>query len=157
MRTADIICALFILGVGALVMYDSIRLHIGWGLEGPRAGFFPFLMSLGVIIGCLIVVANAIRRRGVAKLNKPFSPPGAIKPVLRVVLPAALMVFLTQYIGLYIAAGLYLAFYMRIIGKHRWSTVLLISILLPAGCYYVFDKLFLIPMPSGNLRAMLGY
>ena len=78
-------------------------------------------------------------------------------PVLRVVLPAALMVFLTQYIGLYVAAALYMAFYMRLIGKHRWRTVLLISILLPAGFYYVFDKLFLIPMPSGTLLAKLGF
>lgn len=157
MRTADIVCALIILGVGALVMYDSIRLHIGWGMEGPRAGFFPFLMSLGVIIGCLIVVANAVQRKGVAKSVKPFIAPGGIKPVLRVVLPAALMVFLTQYIGLYVAAGLYMAFYMRLIGKHRWSTVLMISIVLPAGFYYVFDKLFLIPMPRGNLQAILGF
>jgi len=157
MRKADIVCALIILGVGALIMYDSIRLHIGWGLEGPRAGFFPFLMSLGVVIGCLIVVSNAIRRKGVAKSTKPFIAPGALKPVLRVVLPAALMVFLTHYIGLYVAAALYMAFYMRLIGKHRWRTVLLISILLPAGFYYVFDKLFLIPMPSGTLLAKLGF
>jgi len=157
MRKADIVCALIILGVGALIMYDSIRLHIGWGLEGPRAGFFPFLMSLGVVIGCLIVISNAIRRKGVSKSTKPFIARGGIKPVLWVVLPASLMVFSIEYLGLYMAAGLYMAFYMRFIGKSRWRTVLTISILVPLASYYVFDKLFLIPMPSGTLIAKLGF
>ena len=38
------------------------------------------------------------------------------------------MVLFTEYIGLYLAAGIYLAVYMRWIGKHRWVTVLILSI-----------------------------
>jgi len=138
-------------------MYDSIRLGCGWGMSGPRAGFFPFIMSLLVIIGCLIVIAQAIARKGVSSSTKPFIPKGAIKPVLNVIVPAILMVILTEYIGLYIAACLYMAVYMKWIGRHRWSTVILLSIIVPLSTFILFDKLFLVPMPRGILGDMIGF
>ncbi len=157
MRRADIACGVIILCIGLLVMFDSIRLNIGWGMEGPRAGFYPFIMSLGVVVGSVIILVQAFQRKGVARSDRPFIPPEAIKPVLKCVVPAALMVFLTEYIGLYIAAGLYMAVYMRWIGKHRWRTVLILSITIPLASYFVFDKFFLIPMPEGSLTRMLPF
>lgn len=157
MRKADIIFASIILFIGIIIMYDSIRLGFGWGLSGPRSGFHPFIMSLIVIIGCLIVIAQAIARKGVSSSSKPFIPKGAIKPVLYVVVPAIIMVILTEYIGLYIAAGLYLAVYMRWIGRHRWGTVILLSIIVPLSTYFLFDKLFLVPMPRGILGDIFGF
>lgn len=157
MRKGDIIFASIILFIGIIIMYDSIRLGFGWGMSGPRAGFHPFIMSLIVIIGCLIVIAQAIARKGVSSSDKPFIPKGAIKPVLNVVVPAIIMVILTEYIGLYIAAVLYLAVYMRWIGRLRWSTVILLSIIVPLSTYILFDKLFLVPMPRGILGDIIGF
>jgi hypothetical protein len=152
MRTADIVCAMVILLVGLLIMVDSVRLEIGWGMEGPRAGFYPFVMSLGVVVGSLIVLAQAIRRKGVAASKEPFIRREAVGPVLRVVIPALGMVLLTHFVGLYVAAALYMGVYMRWIGGHRWATVLALSIGLPALSYVIFEKIFLIPMPAGSLR-----
>ena len=157
MRKADIACAVVILCVGLLVMFDSIRLDIGWGMEGPRAGFYPFIMGSGVVVGSVIILVQAFQRKGVSGSGQPFIPPEAIKPVLKCVVPAALMVFLTKYIGLYVAAGLYMAVYMRWIGRHRWRTVLVLSIAIPLASYFLFDKFFLIPMPDGSLTRMLPF
>ena len=157
MRKADIAVGVVILWIGLLVMFESIRLDIGWGMEGPRAGFYPFIMSLGVVAGSVIILAQAFQRKGVSGPGQPFIPPGAIKPVLQCVVPAALMVFLTEYIGLYVAAGLYMAVYMRWIGRHRWRTVVILSIAIPLASYVVFDKLFLIPMPEGSLVRSLPF
>jgi putative tricarboxylic transport membrane protein len=157
MRKADIACAAVILCVGLLVMWDSIRLNVGWGMEGPKAGFYPFIMTLGVVVGSIIILVQAIQRKGVAKSDQPFIPREAVKPVLKVVIPATLMVFLTEYIGLYIAAALYLAVYMRWIGGHRWKTVAILSIVVPLASYVIFDRLFLIPMPTGSLAGMLPF
>lgn len=157
MRKADIICALILLGIGLLVMADSIRLGCGWAMNGPRAGFHPFIMSLIVVIGCLIVIAQGIARKGVSASKKPFIPKGAIKPVLNVVLPAIGMVILTEYIGLYIAATLYIAVYMKWIGRYRWRMVIPLSLIVPLSTYILFDKLFLVPMPRGILGTMVGF
>jgi putative tricarboxylic transport membrane protein len=110
-----------------------------------------------MVVGCLTIIIQAIQRKGVAKKKEPFIRREAIKPVLQVVVPAVLMVAATQYIGLYVAAALYMGGYMRWIGKNRWKTVLPISIIVPAVTWYVFEKLFLIPMPEGSLMRFLPF
>ncbi len=157
MRKADIVTAAILLGIGLLIGFDCIRLGVGWGMEGPRAGFWPFLMALGMVVGSVVILVQAVQRKGVAKSDKPFIPREGIKPVLQCAIPAAAMVVLTGFIGLYIAAGLYLAVYMRWIGRHRWTTVLALSITIPLVSYIVFDKFFLIPMPEGSLKGLLGF
>ena len=89
--------------------------------------------------------AEARRIAGKARLI----PEGGLKPILWVLIPSAVMVLLTEFVGLHIAAAMFLVFYMRAVGKIRWVTVLLVSILLPACLYVVFDKMFLIPLPTG--------
>jgi hypothetical protein len=76
--------------------------------------------------------------------------------VASVAVPASLMILLMQFIGIYLAAGLYLAVYMRWIGKHRWVTIAALSILIPLAGYIVFWRWFLIPLPEGSVWAQLG-
>jgi putative tricarboxylic transport membrane protein len=45
---------------------------------------------------------------------------------------------------------------MRWVGQHRWPVVLALSIGLPLGSYFLFDKWFLIPMPKGLWGEHLG-
>jgi len=76
---------------------------------------------------------------------------------MQVLWPAVAMVALTVVIGLYVAAALYLAFYMRWVGRHRWLTVVLISVGIPVVTFLVFEQWFLVPMPKGPVEAWLGY
>ena len=45
-RTMEIIVALALLAVGALVVFDSYRLGAKWGDDGPQSGYFPFYIGL---------------------------------------------------------------------------------------------------------------
>jgi len=92
-----------------------------------------------------LLEAEARRLAGKSRLI----PEGGLKPILWVLLPSAGMVILTEFVGIHIAAAIFLAFYMRAVGKIQWITVALVSILLPISMYVVFDKLFLIPLPTG--------
>ena len=154
-RTADIIVAVILMAVGLLVTAEALRLGAGWGLEGPKAGFFPFLMSVLVVGGTIIIIRQAIRGTASVKGDKRFVLPGGLRPVITVFVPAALMVVLTEIVGLYIAAMIYLIGYIRWIGGYRWTTVLPIGILIPVAFYIVFDRIFLIPLPMGLLGAKL--
>lgn len=92
-----------------------------------------------------LLEAEARRVAGKSRLI----PEGGLKPILWVLIPSTAMVILTELVGLHIAAAMFLAFYMRAVGKIRWVTVALVSILLPVTLFVVFDKLFLIPLPMG--------
>ena len=154
-KAADILVGIVLLCFGLIVAWDSLRLGSGWGMEGPRAGFFPFLMAVIAVAGCLVVIRQAMKGTSSVKGTTPFVPSGGMKPVLTVFIPACGMVLLTEVIGLYIAAMIYLAAYIRIVGEFRWRTVLLVSIPVPLVFYWLFEKIFLIPMPAGMFGAQI--
>jgi hypothetical protein len=153
MRTADLTTALILIAGGALVIWDSLRLGIGWGTDGPQSGFFPFWLAALLIASCVAIALQARRRVSRA----PFVTRAQLKPVLSTLLPATGFVVLTQFIGLYVAAMLFMGFYMRWIGQYGWIPVALLSVLFPVLTFVVFEKWFLVPMPKGPLEAWLGY
>ncbi len=154
-KTVDILVASFILCIGLIVGFDSFRMGAGWGMEGPRPGFFPFVMAILVVFGCLMVIRQAVKGTSSVKGGNRFVPEGGMKPVLTVLIPACGMVLLTEIVGLYLAAMIYLTGYIRFVGEFRWRTVLLVSIPIPLISYWVFDKMFLIPMPMGMFGAQI--
>ena len=155
MRKADILVALVLLGLAVLVAWESLQLNIGWGLNGPQGGFFPFWLAVGLGLCCLVILAQALWPPS-PFLRRPLVRRGGWVPVLQVALPAVALVALTEMIGLYLAAVLYIGFTMRCIGRHPWLLVLTLSIGIPLGSYFLFDKWFLIPMPKGWWGEHLG-
>jgi|ERR1051326_4420993 hypothetical protein len=153
MRVADLATAGVLFLLGAVVLFDAIRLGIGWGSDGPKSGFFPFWLAVFMMAACLIIAAQAARRRD----GVPFVTREQLGPVMKVLWPATAMVLLTEFIGLYVASALYIGFYMRWIGDHRWLPVVALSIGIPVVTFLVFEQWFLVPMPKGPLETWLGY
>jgi putative tricarboxylic transport membrane protein len=153
MRTADLTTALILMGIGALVVWDALRLGIGWGTDGPQSGFFPFWLAVIVLACSASIALKAVRRA----TRAPFIRREQVAPVLKALLPAAAFVLLTQFIGIYVAAGLYLGVYMRWIGRYSWAGVVVLGVAFPLVTFLVFEKWFLVPMPKGPLEAWLGY
>jgi putative tricarboxylic transport membrane protein len=67
------------------------------------------------------------------------------------------MVVLTHVVGLYVSGALYLATYMRLVGRHRWVTTVLVAIGIPVAAFLIFEVWFLMPLPKGPLETGLGY
>jgi putative tricarboxylic transport membrane protein len=153
MRTADIITASLLLAVGGIVLVDSVRLGFRWGTDGPESGFFPFWLSLLLIFNCGLIIVQAARQSRAAR----FVSWQQFALVLKVLVPATGMVLLTQLVGLYVAAALYMGFYMRWVGRHSWGATILLSLSLSVVTFVVFELWFLVPMPKGPLEAWLGY
>ncbi len=145
------------LGAG-IFLWEARRLSIGWTIAGPGAGFFPFYLALGVFICALILVIQSVRTRATAAgPDEPFIPAGAWKPLLIVLLPMMAVVAFIDYFGIYIGGAIYLAGYMRLVGRHRWLAVVLVSVLVPLALFYIFEKWFLLPMPKGRILEYLLY
>jgi putative tricarboxylic transport membrane protein len=153
-RTADVVCGLILGIVGAVVLVEGLRLGIGWSTDGPQPGFFVFYLGVALLGSAALAVVLAIQR---GSDTRPFLGRGQLRPVATVLVPAVLMVGLTQLIGLYVSGALYLATYMRWIGRHSWAVILLVAIGVPVVTFLVFEVWFLVPLPKGPLETRLGY
>jgi putative tricarboxylic transport membrane protein len=153
MRAADLATASILILLGGVVVLDSMRIGIGWGTDGPRSGFFPFWLGMILILASAAIALQAWRRA----TGKPFVTREQLSPVLKVLWPATAMVILITPLGLYVASTIYMAFYMRWVGRHGWLAVTFCAIGVPLLTFVVFELWFLVPMPKGPLEAWLGY
>jgi hypothetical protein len=158
MKRAEIICALALLALAGTGVVEAIRLGSGWGPSGPRAGFFPFWLSLILGACSVMILIRALRMDPTHEaVKKPFVTATKLKPVLAVFLPMAAAVALTEVIGFYLMSAVYLAFFMRWMGRHSWPLILAISLLFPAATFLVLERWFLIPMPKGMFGQHLPF
>jgi putative tricarboxylic transport membrane protein len=147
------VAALFFL-FGAIVVYDSVRLGSGWAADGPRPGYFPFYIGLLICIASAINFARAIALP--AEKNKTFVQVGQLKLVLTVLIPTALFAAAVTWIGIYTSAALFIAFFMRWLGKYAWWKVAAVSLGTIVVFYVVFEIWFKVPLPKGFAERLLG-
>ena len=153
MRAADLVTALALIVLGVVVLVDALRLGIGWGMEGPQSGFFPFWLAILMVVTAGLIFLQAWRRA----TTEPFVTAAQLRPVLAVLVPATAMVLVMEGLGLYVASALYLAFYMRWVGRHAWPTIVVLGLGVPIVTFVIFERWFLVPMPKGPLEAWLGF
>ena len=153
MRTANLVTASALALLAAIVVFDAVRLGVGWGTDGPKSGFFPFWLALLMLVTSVLIMVQAVARSS----GRPFVTREQLRPVLAVLWPATALVLGTQLIGLYVASAVYLAAYMRGVGRHPWIVTVCVSIALPVAVFVVFERWFLVPMPKGPLEAWLGF
>jgi putative tricarboxylic transport membrane protein len=158
MKRAEITCALVLLTLAGTGITEAVRLGSGWGPAGPQAGFFPFWLSLILGLCSVMILVRAIRMDPTHEAaKKPFVTQAQLKPVLAVFLPMAAAVALTEVIGFYLMSILYLAFFMRWMGRHSWPALFAISLLFPVATFLVLERWFLIPMPKGVFGDFLPF
>jgi hypothetical protein len=151
-RLVEIGVAIAILASGGLVMLGSVQAGIGWGAEGPKAGFFPFYIGVAIVISSLLNLWSAYRESETGL----FAEWGQLRQVLAVVIPTAIYVAAIPFIGLYISSILLIGFFMRWLGKYNWLIIAAVAIGMPVLTYIVFEKWFLVPLPKGPLEEWLS-
>jgi hypothetical protein len=145
--------AAFFMLLGAIVIYDSVRLGAKWGSDGPQPGYFPFY--LGVIICICSAATFAVGLRMPKEENVSFVGVGALKLVLSVLIPSAVYVGVVGWLGIYVTSAIFVAFFMRWLGKYPWWKVALVSIGNSVVFFLIFEVWFLVPLPKGPLEALL--
>jgi hypothetical protein len=151
-RSVEIGVALAMALLAVIGVFGSLQVGIGWGAEGPQAGFFPFYISVIVLICCAINLFNILREPP----GGLFAEWGQLRQVLSVVIPATAYVFLVPVIGMYVSSGLLIAVFMKWLGRYNWPLVLAVSIGVPVITFLMFERWFLVPLPKGPLEDWLG-
>ncbi len=154
LRAAELVVAATFFGIGALVIYDSVRLGARWAADGPQPGYFPFYVGLLICISSAITGLFALRMP--AEKNRTFVEVGQAKLVLSVLIPSAIFAGMVGWLGVYVSGTLFIALFMRWLGKYSWWKVALVSIGNSVVFYLIFEVWFLVPLPKGPLEALLG-
>jgi len=152
-KSAEIAVAALFFILGAIVVYDSVRVGVRWVDDGPESGYFPFYIGL-IVCGSSFV--NMFLGALKTKSDKVFVEVGALKLVLSVLIPAAIYVALIGWIGIYVASVLFVALFMRWLGKYPWWKVAAVSIGNSVVFFVIFEIWFKVPLPKGPLEALLG-
>ena len=153
-KTAEIVVAAVFLLLGAIVIFDSVRLGVSWGDEGPQPGYFPFYIALIICLSSLVNLVRALLVR--PQKNKAFVEIGQIKLVLAVLVPTAIYTALIGWLGIYLASILFVGFFMHWLGKYAWWRVLAVSVGNSVVFFLIFEIWFSIPLPKGPIEALLG-
>jgi len=153
-KSAELVVAALFFFVGALVMWDSVRLGIGWQeVHGPRPGYFPFYLGLIICVSALVNLARAALVP--AQKDKPFVQVGQLRMVLAVLVPSAIYVALVAWIGIYVSSVLFIGFFMRWLGRYAWWKVAVVSVATMVVFYLIFEIWFKVPLPKGPVEAWL--
>lgn len=140
------------------MLRESLQVSIGWEESGPAAGFFPFWLSVGLIVCSTIVVLQAgIRWLSGEREERRFVPLDSFPSLLKAILPVAAMLLAMEIVGFYVAGALYLVFSIRWIGRNSWPFTIAVAVLFPLATWVVIERWFLILLPKGLLADILPF
>jgi hypothetical protein len=149
MRAMEIITALLFIAIGLVVMVGSLKLGASWGSDGPEAGYFPFYVSLIIIVSSAITLYQAV----IVNKNKEtesFVDKESFGQVMAVLLPAFVFILGVQLIGIYVSSAIYIAIFMVWLGKYPIWKAVAVAVGVSAALYFMFEYWFQVPLPHGS-------
>ena len=154
-RGPELVVGMIIMGLAGLVITDSMRVGIGWGDEGPQAGYFPFYIGLILLAASGVVVVSTLLKW--SQSQAVFATRAELVPVFQMLVPMVMYVVAMVFLGIYLPSAILIGYFMRHHGQFAWPSSLGVSIGVPLVFFLVFEKWFLVPLPKGPIENMLGF
>jgi len=151
----DALTAAVVFILGVVMMTDNYRIGAGWGSGGPQPGYFPFHIGAILCIAAVFVFAKALF--GKQRNHVVFVTWDRFRLVLVVLLPTIVYVFAIQLVGIYVASAVFIAGFMRLLGKTSWWKTVVVSVGVSVVLFWMFEIWFMVPLPKGPLEALFGY
>lgn len=151
MRRGEIITAGVLALLSIYLMYKSSANGIGFiPGTGPAGGFWPFWLSVGMLVSTGFVALNWLRRATPqSRSEEPVLDAYGKKTLLLVGGGIIGFVALIDIVSMYGAVALFLLYYLKFLGRHSWTLTLPMVLLFPVGLFFFFEGLMRITMPTG--------
>lgn len=151
MKRAEIIAGLAIAIFSIYAAWKSTELPIGWVRgRGPGGGTFPFWLSIIMLVCAVVIVIKALRGKlPEGWVDKPYFDELELKSVLLHGGSIVVAVASIYVIGTYGAIILLLVFHMRYMGRHSWTSTIVVSLVTVVVVFLFFEILMQQIMPKG--------
>ncbi len=151
MRVAELVMAVVMAIFSLYLMWKSAELPIGWiPDEGPGGGAFSFWLATGMLLCCgAIIVRWVMRASPPSRSTEPYMDKQVFQSIAIVIGSLTAMVALVHVIGVYGSVPLFLFFYVRFLGGHRWLTTGIIALTTPVVTFLFFEIALNITLPKG--------
>ncbi|GBE14431.1 tripartite tricarboxylate transporter TctB family protein [bacterium BMS3Abin14] len=150
MKKGELITALGFIIASIVTLGEAFRLGFGWVEEqGPAAGFTLFWLGLLMLLCSIMIFVAGLKKKND---GEPFfvSKEGLLEAV-KIFFTASVFTVGIVYTGVYWAIIGYCLLFTRWLGKHRWSTVILFTVIMTAAVYFGMEKGLQLPLPKSFL------
>ncbi|MFU8778797.1 MAG: tripartite tricarboxylate transporter TctB family protein, partial [Roseovarius sp.] len=126
MRVGELITAGVLALLSVYLMYKASANGIGFVAgTGPQGGFWPFWLSLGMLISTGFVALNWVRGVSPAsRSEEPVLDDFGLKTLLLVGGGIIGFVALIDVLSMYGAVAVFMLYYLKILGRHSWTLTL---------------------------------
>lgn len=163
MRIAELVMAIVLSVVSIYLMWKSGE-NTGWDSSVPRfanitmqgedgapgSGFWPFYLSLAMLLCCIWIIVNWVRRVSPpSQSSEPFLDNYGVKMLILVGGGLIGFLALIELIGAYFAIMCFLFYYIRFLGRNSMLRSVAVSVAVPVVSFFFFDVLMRIVLPKG--------
>ena len=151
MGKADRISGFFWLIFSVFVSYESYKLGLGT-LYKPGPGFLFFWIGVAIGILSVTVVLRSFESRKPHEVSEIVFKKSNLTKVLLVLISLFLYSLFMERLGFLIVTLLLFIFLLGVVEKKRWSFTVLVSLIVTAMAYLVFEKGLQSQLPAGLLE-----
>lgn len=150
-RTAEILMAVLLAVLSVGLMIKSAELNIGWVKgAGPGAGAWPFWLSAGMLLSCLAIIVRWFRGVTEESRSAEIFLGTYSRKVIGLTLAGLIGLLVgTHIIGIYFSIMLFMFYFLRILGRHNWPTVIGLMVGTPVVMFLFFEWALKITLPQG--------
>jgi hypothetical protein len=155
MPRADFVMGLILMAFSVFIIRESLRMPTfekDWGGFYAAPGFVPMIFGGIIFLMSLFLWIRAMRNKGyemgiTRDKVRSFLRSKTVHRWCLAICYSFFFFFLLGRIYFYLAAFIVLFLFMVTFGKEKLLNVLIISIVTSAAIYFVFTRIFLVPLP----------
>lgn len=160
MAFANLIGAVFFLALGVWALIQTFSFG---EIKNTyvQAAVFPQIMIVGMLIFSAVLLVQSVVKLVTMKAGDPLAAPAqsinfiknkGVLAALCVIVLCVVFVALFKTMGYILCASIVSFAIMFMIGKRNWVQMILISVLVPLGMWFVFYKVLTVNVPMGPLK-----
>lgn len=162
------------LGVAASIIALSVATMVSsfglgyWVKLGPGPGFFPFWIGAVMTLSAFIWGFQALRKHQIerrvsersannqAEAAPENETPEPKRSIWIVVLSLLILAGLLEILGYQLAMFAFLILHLKVLGKRRWVSSLIIAAVGSVGIFILFTQVLQVPLPTSSIGFLQG-